>query len=277
MPTRFLSHSEIERLESFPEEIDRDDLAEHFRLAGKDLEFVRSQYGSEGQLGIAVQLCALRWLGFVPEDLSAAPAAAVQSLAATLDVPARALFDYSVRPQTRREHRSLVRGHAGWRTFGEAEQAAVGGWLVGMALEHERPTLLLAELRRELRSRRIERPAIDRLERLVAWARERAHDRTSRPHLRAAGRAADPGGTSWAGCVDRSGAVAGGSDAAVVVAFAADQHHRGSDASRAQEARLGDRAGGRGSAGSLSAAAEPDDVACADRPANHQPGAVASG
>jgi Transposase. len=83
-------------------------------------------------------------------------------------VPARALFDYSVRPQTRREHRSLVRGHADWRTFGEAEQAAAGGWLVGMALEHERPTLLLAELRRELRSRRIERPAIDRLERLVA-------------------------------------------------------------------------------------------------------------
>jgi hypothetical protein len=27
------------------------------------------EYGSEGQLGIAVQLCALRWLGFVPEDL----------------------------------------------------------------------------------------------------------------------------------------------------------------------------------------------------------------
>ncbi len=43
MPTQFLSRSEIERLESFPEEIDRDELAEHFRLAGEDLEFVRSQ------------------------------------------------------------------------------------------------------------------------------------------------------------------------------------------------------------------------------------------
>ena len=77
MPTQFLSRSEIERLESFPEEIDRDELAEHFRLAGEDLEFVRSQYGPEGQLGIAVQLCTLRWLGFIPEDLTAAPAAAV--------------------------------------------------------------------------------------------------------------------------------------------------------------------------------------------------------
>jgi len=77
MPTQFLSRSEIERLESFPEEIDRDELAEHFRLAGEDLEFVRSQYGPEGQLGNAVQLCTLRWLGFIPEDLTAAPAAAV--------------------------------------------------------------------------------------------------------------------------------------------------------------------------------------------------------
>jgi len=175
MPTQFLSRSEIERLESFPEEIDRDELAEHF---GEDLEFFRSQYGPEGQLGIAVQLCTLRWLGFIPEDLTAAPAAAVQSLAAVLDVPARALFDYSVRLQTRREHRPLVRAHAGWRTFGEAEQASLGGRLVEVALEHERPTLLLEELRRELRSQRIERPAIGRLERLVAWARERAHDRT---------------------------------------------------------------------------------------------------
>jgi len=54
MPTRFLSRTEIGRLESFPEEIDRDELAEHFSLAGEDLEFVRSQYGSEGQLGIVV-------------------------------------------------------------------------------------------------------------------------------------------------------------------------------------------------------------------------------
>ena len=163
MPTQFLSRSVIERLESFPQEIDRDDLAEHFRLAGEDLEFARSQYGLEGQLGVAVQLCTLRWLGFIPEGLTVAPAAAIQSLAATLDVPPRALFDYSVRPQTRREHRPLVRAHADWRTFGEAGQALLGEWLIEVALEHERPTLLLAELGRELRARRIERPAIGRL------------------------------------------------------------------------------------------------------------------
>jgi hypothetical protein len=90
MPTRFLSRAELARLGAFPEAIDRDDLAEHFRLSGDDLEFVRAQRGAASQLGIALQLCALRWLGFIPEDLAGAPAAAVESLAVALDVPARA-------------------------------------------------------------------------------------------------------------------------------------------------------------------------------------------
>jgi Domain of unknown function (DUF4158) len=66
MPTRFLSDAEIERLEAFPESIDRGDLARFFRLDGEDLRFVRQQNGAAGRLGIALQLCSLRWLGFVP-------------------------------------------------------------------------------------------------------------------------------------------------------------------------------------------------------------------
>ena len=109
MPTRFLSDAEIERLEGFPEAIDERDLARYFRLDAEDLAFVRRQHGPAGQLGIALQLCALRWLGFIPEDLAAAPPEAIAALADVLDVPPRAIFDYSVRPQTRREHRPLVR------------------------------------------------------------------------------------------------------------------------------------------------------------------------
>ena len=110
MPTRFLSDAEVERLEGFPEAIDERDLARYFHLDGADLAFVRRQHSAAGQLGVALQLCALRWLGFIPEDLTAAPPQAITALAAVLDVPPRAIFDYSVRPQTRREHRPLVRG-----------------------------------------------------------------------------------------------------------------------------------------------------------------------
>src|SRR4051794_26534037 len=121
MPTRFLSDAEIERLERFPEAVDERSLARYFALDADDLRFVRRQHSPAGQLGIALRLCSLRWLGFVPDDLTAAPAEAIAALGAVLDAPPRAIFDYSVRPQTRREHRPLVREHAGFRTGRRAE------------------------------------------------------------------------------------------------------------------------------------------------------------
>jgi TnpA family transposase len=178
MPTRFLSDAEIERLESFPEAIDERDLARFFALDEEDLRFVRRQHSPAGQLGVALQLYALRWLGFVPDDLTAAPPEVIAALSGVLDVPPRAIFDYSVRPQTRRGHRPLVREHAGFRAGAHAELDALGGWLTEQALEHDRPSLLLGELVAELRRRRIDRPAVDRLMRLVAAARERAHEQT---------------------------------------------------------------------------------------------------
>ncbi len=168
MATRFLSEAEIARLESFPDTIDERALARYFTLDGDDLRFVRRQHSTAGQLGVALQLCSLRWLGFIPEDLTAAPPDAITVLAALLDVPERAIFDYSVRPQTRREHRPLVRGHAGFAAAGERSLEPVRGWLIERALEHERPSLLLAELCGELRRRRIERPAVAGAMRLVA-------------------------------------------------------------------------------------------------------------
>jgi hypothetical protein len=83
-----------------------------------------------------------------------------------------------VRPQTRREHRPLVRQHAEFRTGGRAELETLAGWLTEQALEHDRPSLLLGEFIAELRRRRIDRPPVDRLMRLVASACERAHEQT---------------------------------------------------------------------------------------------------
>lgn len=178
MPTRFLSDAEIERLEGWPEAIDQEDLARYFALDGEDLVFVRGQHGAAGQLGIALQLCALRWLGFVPDDLTAAPAEAIGALADALDVPARAVFDYSVRPQTRWEHRPLVRERAGFVAVSEGRVAPVREWLVEQAMEHERPSLLFSETCAELRRCGIERPSVTEVMRLVGWVRERAHELT---------------------------------------------------------------------------------------------------
>lgn len=56
-------------------------------------------------LGAAVQLCTLPWLGFVPDEVAAAPAAAVARLADRLGVPVAELDRYGTRGQTCTEQR----------------------------------------------------------------------------------------------------------------------------------------------------------------------------
>jgi Domain of unknown function (DUF4158) len=75
-------------------------------------------------LGVAVQLCTLRWLGFAPEDVPAAPAAAVARLSEKLGIPVGGLRGYGAREQTRSDRR---RYGDRWRAAGVAAPGQVPG------------------------------------------------------------------------------------------------------------------------------------------------------
>ncbi|WP_184759022.1 DUF4158 domain-containing protein [Streptosporangium album] len=80
----------MERLRSYPD-IGREELIRFFTLTRKDLGFIDNLSrgggrGSAARLGLAVQLCTLPWLGFVPDDIWSVPQAAVQRLANQLAV-----------------------------------------------------------------------------------------------------------------------------------------------------------------------------------------------
>lgn len=59
--------------------------------------FVRKFRGQGNALGAAVQLCTLSWLGFVPDEVASAPAAAVARLAERLGTVLGGL-DHGVEP-----------------------------------------------------------------------------------------------------------------------------------------------------------------------------------
>jgi len=90
LATQFFSDEQMERLRSYPD-IGREELIRFFTLTRKDLGFVDNLErgggrGSAARLGLAVQLCTLPWLGFVPDDLWSVPQAAVLRLANQLAV-----------------------------------------------------------------------------------------------------------------------------------------------------------------------------------------------
>lgn len=60
MATRFFSVGEIQELESWPAEVERDELARYFRLTSDDVDWVhRTARGVLNKIELAVQLCAL--------------------------------------------------------------------------------------------------------------------------------------------------------------------------------------------------------------------------
>jgi TnpA family transposase len=179
MSTSFLTAAERERWQRFPETIPQDDLAVYFLLSDDDTREVNRQREPFNRLGYALQLCALRYLGFVPTDFTATPEVVVTFVAEQLAIAPRVLALYDNRePQS--DHRRHVRTYLGFRPATPMDVYALQTWLLARALEHDKPTLLLQLACEKLYRERIVRPGVTRLERFVATAREQAHEETFR-------------------------------------------------------------------------------------------------
>ncbi|WP_045440431.1 DUF4158 domain-containing protein, partial [Nocardia seriolae] len=178
MATRVFADEELQRLREFPE-ISREELFRYFTLSPADLAFVAPQgRGANVRLGLAVILCSLPWLGFVPDKVATAPPVAVARLAEQLNVDAAQLRSYSHRPQTRSEHVRLVAQYLGWRPAGAVELKELDEFLLARAMEHDSPTLLFRLACEYLISARVIRPDPVTLVERVAHARNQAQAET---------------------------------------------------------------------------------------------------
>ena len=72
MPSTFLTCKEQERLAWFPDDIQQWDLITYFTLTEHDCSLIDTYQGESNRLGAALQLCAVRYLGFCPANLNTA-------------------------------------------------------------------------------------------------------------------------------------------------------------------------------------------------------------
>ncbi len=179
MATRVFSEEELERLRGFGE-VTREELVRFFTLTPADVGFLDPGRGrsARDRLGLAVQLCTLPWLGFVPDDVASAPPVVVERLAGRLEVPASELAGYGAREQTRTDHLRLVCRYLGWSAAGPAELKELDEFLLARAMEHDSPTLLFRLACEHLISCRVIRPGAVKLLERVATARAAASRET---------------------------------------------------------------------------------------------------
>jgi len=116
------------------------------------------------------------WLGFVPDDVRAAPPVAVGRLAQRLRVDAAVLAGYGERPQTRTDHLRLVTDYLSWRPAGSDGVAVkeLEDFLLVRAMEHDSPTTLFNLACEYLIAARTVRPGAVTLTQMVASARTTA-------------------------------------------------------------------------------------------------------
>ncbi len=169
------SEEELERLRGFPE-ISGEALLRFFTLTPAEVEFIAPGRGRgpADRLGLAIQLCTLPWLGFVPDDVGAAPTAAVARLSERLAIPIGELRFYGHREQTRTDHLGMVARYLGWRQAGPLELAALDEVLLARAMEHDSPTLLFRLAGEQLISSHVIRRGVVTLVGRVAKARAAA-------------------------------------------------------------------------------------------------------
>jgi len=171
------SADELAQLRGFPEPA-RTELIRYFTLTPADEAFVRKFRGQENVLGVAVQLCTLPWLGFVPDNVPAAPSAAVARLSERLGIAVGELRGYGLRGQTRTGHVREVAAYLGWRQVDTVRWKDLEEFLFARAMEHDSPKLLFRQACEYLSSSRLVRPGVVKVLERVATARERARAET---------------------------------------------------------------------------------------------------
>lgn len=176
MPVQFLSDSDHDRLNRFPEEVTPADLERFFWLSPDDCQAILGLRGDHNRLGFALFLCCLRYLGFFPETLLELPAAVVEFVAVQLQVSPDALSQYGKRSSTQRHHQRQVQAILGYRRASPLDLLTLEQWLLERSLEHDKPMLLFEMACQYLQQQQLIRIGTTRLEKMVSTARQQAQE-----------------------------------------------------------------------------------------------------
>jgi len=178
MPVQFLTDDERKCLSQFPEQIQDEDITAFFTLSASDMKEIHRQRGEQNKLGYAIQLCALRYMGFSPNSIADAPLCVTEYVAKQLHLNPESLSGYGKRIPTRTVHFQRIKSYLGFRKADANYMRSLSKWIVDRAIEHENPMLLLNFSCARLIKDKIVRPGITRLERQVATAINSANKET---------------------------------------------------------------------------------------------------
>ena len=178
MPVEFLSDNEVAAYGRFTAAPSRADLERVFFLDDEDRALVAVRRGEYSQLGFALQLVTVRWLGTFLEDPLDVPVVVLDFVAEQLGVDdSSRVQEYTRRRTTSFEHQLLIRRVYGWVDFTVVEADFVR-WMSARAwTSGDGPKAIFVDAMGWLRRRKVLLPGVTTLVRLIARLRQEAAER----------------------------------------------------------------------------------------------------
>ncbi|WSQ82564.1 DUF4158 domain-containing protein (plasmid) [Streptomyces sp. NBC_01213] len=192
MPVEFLTDNQAEAYGKFAEEPTRPELERFFFLDDVDRDLIALRRTKYHQLGFALQMCTVRYVGLFLEDPLAVPWPVVEHLAAQLGVEDPSCVKrYTERLKTAYEHAWEIRDAYGYHPYDDPEWGRkFRTFLHGRAWTHaEGPVALFNQAVGWLRRNRVLLPGVSVLARQVSEVRTIAEKRLHATVARAAQRA----------------------------------------------------------------------------------------
>lgn len=149
---------------------DDDTLIRYWSLGEDDLRLLETRRRDDTRLGLALQLCTLRYPGRLVQRGEFIPEGALTFLAEQLGVDPDALSTFARRAPTRYEQLAILRQHYGFSELSHLLRADLLAFARRVAVASTKDKYVVAALADEMRRRRIVIPGITVLERLAGQA-----------------------------------------------------------------------------------------------------------
>jgi TnpA family transposase len=169
---RILTDEQRLWLTTIPPDLSQKELIDYYTLSPDDIAFIQRHYKDENRLGIAVQLCGLRYPGRRLVEILPIPEAVLNYIAEQLSIFPEAFADYGQREATIYEHRNDIRQAYGYRNYEAGDQLPLTRHLLPLAMESDEPVPLVQTALNYMRQQRIIAPGITTTESLV-WRVQR--------------------------------------------------------------------------------------------------------
>jgi hypothetical protein len=182
MPANFPTAEQKRYYGRFAEKLTPEQLGRYFHLSDTDRQLIYSRTKEHTQLGLAVQLGTVRFLGLFLADSQwqTVPHHVVQYVASQLSLaPALWQTYFDGRRPTISDHQTLIRQQYGYRDFSDpVVQFAIVRWLYTRAWLHDEPPSRLFDLLvLRLKERKVLLPGITTLEECINHIRDQVAQR----------------------------------------------------------------------------------------------------